>query len=51
MGGDLPHLLVATPGRLNDIITLNKDDTAKIGFRNLQYLILDEADRLLDSNF
>lgn len=34
------HLIVATPGRLDDII-----NRGKIGLENLRYLVLDEADR------
>lgn len=48
--GDEQHIVVATPGRLNDIMSETTDPGAS-KFRNLQYLILDEADRLLDSNF
>jgi ATP-dependent RNA helicase DDX3X len=40
------HLLVATPGRLNDLY--NKEI---ISFVNIKYLVLDEADRMLDMGF
>lgn len=40
------HLLVATPGRLIDLY--NKEI---ISFENIKYLILDEADRMLDMGF
>ncbi|XP_023225362.1 ATP-dependent RNA helicase vasa-like isoform X2 [Centruroides sculpturatus] len=40
------HILVATPGRLLDFI-----DKDKVSFSQLRYLILDEADRMLDLGF
>lgn len=40
------HILVATPGRLKDFC-----DKAYVTFDNLQYFVLDEADRMLDMGF
>ncbi|KAM0563250.1 hypothetical protein ACHAPJ_000968 [Fusarium lateritium] len=42
------HLLVATPGRLNDLLS---DTGSGIGAPNLAALVLDEADRMLDTGF
>jgi ATP-dependent RNA helicase RhlE len=41
-----PGLVVATPGRLEDFL-----DRKLIHFRELQMLVLDEADRMLDMGF
>ncbi|EGG02392.1 uncharacterized protein MELLADRAFT_75483 [Melampsora larici-populina 98AG31] len=42
-----PHVIVATPGRLHDHL----EHTKGFSLRNLQFLIMDEADRLLDMDF
>ncbi|MFK7756501.1 MAG: DEAD/DEAH box helicase [Flavobacteriales bacterium] len=41
-----PHILIATPGRLLDLI---ERKSAKLG--NLKYLVLDEADEMLNMGF
>lgn len=45
--GRNPHILVATPGRLIDHLT----NTKGFNLSNLQYLVLDEADRMLSLDF
>ncbi|CAL8115288.1 unnamed protein product [Orchesella dallaii] len=45
-----PHFVVATPGRLLDLVTNGGEDVKRV-FKNLRFLILDEADRLLDEQF
>jgi len=42
------HLMVATPGRLNDLL---QDPASGIEAPNLAALVLDEADRMLDVGF
>lgn len=42
-----PHVIVATPGRLQDHL----ENTKGFSLRGLQYLVMDEADRLLDLDF
>lgn len=45
--GKRPHIIVATPGRLQDHL----ENTKGFSLRGLQYLVMDEADRLLDMDF
>lgn len=40
------HIVVATPGRLNDLINEGSADLS-----NVHYVVLDEADRMLDKGF
>lgn len=42
-----PHIVVATPGRLLDHL----ESTKGFSLRTLKYLVMDEADRLLDLDF
>ena len=45
--GKKPHIVVATPGRLLD----HMENTKGFSLRSLKYLVMDEADRLLDMDF
>jgi len=45
--GKKPHVIVATPGRLLDHL----ENTKGFSLRSLKYLVMDEADRLLDLDF
>ncbi|KAL7646073.1 UNVERIFIED_CONTAM: hypothetical protein RMT77_002974 [Armadillidium vulgare] len=42
-----PHIVVATPGRLADIM----ETSPELTFKRIKFLVLDEADRLLDGHF
>ncbi|KAF2731767.1 putative ATP-dependent RNA helicase [Polyplosphaeria fusca] len=42
-----PHILIATPGRLLDHL----ENTKGFSLKSLRYLVMDEADRLLDLDF
>lgn len=45
--GKKPHIIVATPGRLLDHL----ENTKGFSLRSVKYLVLDEADRMLDLDF
>lgn len=45
--GKKPHVVVATPGRLLDHL----ENTKGFSLRQIKFLVLDEADRLLDLDF
>ena len=42
-----PHILVATPGRLVDHL----ENTKGFSLKSLKYLVMDEADRILNMDF
>lgn len=44
-----PHIVVATPGRIK--VLLSEDPDISAAFSNIKFLILDEADRVLDVGF
>ena len=46
--GKRPHIIIATPGRLMDHLTNTKGFTLK---KSLKFLVLDEADRILNMDF
>jgi ATP-dependent RNA helicase DDX24/MAK5 len=42
-----PDIVVATPGRLWEIVSLDQD--LMIAMRSIRYLVIDEADRMMES--
>ena len=42
-----PHVIIATPGRLVDHL----ENTKGFNLRSLKYLVMDEADRILNMDF
>jgi ATP-dependent RNA helicase DDX47/RRP3 len=42
-----PHIIVATPGRLVDHL----ENTKGFNLRSLKFLVMDEADRILNMDF
>ncbi|KAG7669244.1 hypothetical protein Ndes2437A_g05378 [Nannochloris sp. 'desiccata'] len=44
-----PHVVIATPGRLRQLLSLDSDLAP--AFRRASFLVLDEADRLLEPTF
>ena len=47
------HVIVATPGRMNDFLTMKSHRTGAppTNLNRCSYLVLDEADRMLDMGF
>jgi superfamily II DNA/RNA helicase len=45
---EIPHVIVATPGRIRALLKTHHNLNKYIA--NLSFLILDEADRLLETN-
>jgi ATP-dependent RNA helicase DDX55/SPB4 len=43
---EIPNIIVATPGRLHDL-----EDKVQLNFKDLQLLILDEADKMLELGY
>lgn len=47
----MPHVVVATPGRLNDFLEPPAGYSPGLDVGKVQYLVLDEADMMLDMGF
>ncbi|XP_049942298.1 ATP-dependent RNA helicase DDX55 [Schistocerca serialis cubense] len=45
------NIIIATPGRLEDLLTRQQDINLPAAVKSLELLVLDEADRLLDMGF
>lgn len=45
-----PHIVVATPGRLADLIESDPNIIGKV-FKKVQFFVLDEADRMLEGQY
>lgn len=45
-----PHVVIATPGRMKVLLQENPDDVPAV-FAKTKFLVLDEADRVLDAGF
>ncbi|CAI5442655.1 unnamed protein product [Caenorhabditis angaria] len=45
-----PHIVVATPGRLSDLIESDPEVISKV-FKRVQFFVLDEADRMLEGQY
>lgn len=43
-----PHVVIATPGRLSDLLIRNDSSMSRLGTKHLKYLVLDEADSLFN---
>lgn len=46
---DFPHIVIATPGRLADHLN-QADDDLWDAFSNIKYLVIDEADRIINDS-
>merc|ERR1712002_1286066 len=45
--GSKPHIVIATPGRLADLL----NSGTEFSLKKIKFLVLDEADRLLEKSF